>query len=106
MDPQQIGTAAEGKNITIGDRSLRLVELARFLNLPQEERERGNVGIVVVSEQDQELGLIVDAIRDRREVVVKAKEGSSVTAGWLSEGRLLGTGEEVRILNPRELTEF
>lgn len=105
VDPQQIGTAAEGKTITMGDRSLRLVELARFLNLPQEEKERRNVGIVVVSERDQELGLIVDAIRDRQEVVVKAKEGSSVTAGWLSEGRLLGTGEEVRILNPRELTE-
>jgi two-component system chemotaxis sensor kinase CheA len=106
VDPQQIGTAAEGKTITIGDRSLKLVELARFLNLPQGEKERKEVGIVVVCEKDQELGLIVDAIRERQEAVVRAQEGSPVTARWLSEGRLLGTGEEVLILNPRELTEF
>jgi two-component system, chemotaxis family, sensor kinase CheA len=78
---------------------LPLVYLSRALNIPETGAEAGVINIVVVRADDRQFGLVVEAVNDTEEIVVKplGKELKGISA--FAGATIMGDGRVALILD-------
>jgi two-component system chemotaxis sensor kinase CheA len=93
------------KCVTLRGEVLGIVELADILDLPTEQAERDIVPIVILQDNERRLGLIVDRLLERQEIVIKPLGTylSEFDLRGISGATIMGDGSVVLILDPHEV---
>ncbi len=90
------------KAVTLRGEVLGLVELAELFNLTQPE-EREVLPIVVLQNGDRRLGLVVDSLLERQEIVIKPLGLYLGDVRGISGATIMGDGSVILILDPHEI---
>ena len=95
-------TAIEGNELVVNrGKSLPLVRLARFFDLP--EANRGVLYVLVVGDERSSAGLVVDAVLRIHEIVIRPLTDRLVRRPGISGATELGDRKAVLILDAKEL---
>lgn len=94
----------EGRNaIDLRGRTLPLIRLEEFFNLPHKEQTSDRLNIVVVGLGEYRLGIVVDGFLGEQEVVIKPLGRFLKDVKGFSGAAELGNNRSVLILDPGEL---
>jgi two-component system chemotaxis sensor kinase CheA len=78
--------------------------LAELLNLKTRAAELPEVlSVVIIQDNDRHLGLVVDHLMDRQEIVIKSLGTYLSDVRGLSGASIMGDGSVVLILDPHEI---
>ncbi len=93
------------KAVTLRGEVLGIVELSELLELPPNENEREILPVVVIHDNDRRLGLVVDRLLERQEIVIKplGQYLNNFSLKGLSGATIMGDGSVVLILDPHEI---
>ncbi len=93
------------KAVTLRGEVLGIVELAEILDLPQAQANDDIVPVVILQDNDRRLGLIVDRLLERQEIVIKPLGAylSEFDMRGISGATIMGDGSVVLILDPHEI---
>jgi two-component system chemotaxis sensor kinase CheA len=91
------------KAVTLRGEVLGLVELAELLGLPRHDGTRELLPTVVLTVNDRRLGLIVDTLLERQDVVIKSLGDYLGDLPGISGATIMGDGSVVLILDPHEI---
>lgn len=91
------------ESVVVQDAVVPLLRLRRLLNLPEDERKRGGEAVLLVDLGGQPVALVVDAFRERAEVVLKPMTGLLARLRGYAGTAVLGDGRLLLALNLREL---
>ncbi|WP_114858536.1 chemotaxis protein CheW [Azospirillum brasilense] len=91
------------ESVVVQDTVVPLLRLRRLLNLPEDERERSGESVLLVDLGGQPVALVVDAFRERAEVVLKPMTGLLARLRGYAGTAVLGDGSLLLALNLREL---
>ncbi|MUM78801.1 chemotaxis protein CheA [Pseudodesulfovibrio sp. F-1] len=93
------------KAVTLRGEVLGVIELAELLDLPQSMDERDVLPMVVIHDNDRRLGLVVDRLLERQEIVIKplGQYLNNFNLKGLSGATIMGDGSVVLILDPHEI---
>ena len=91
------------ESIVLHDAVLPLLRLRRLLGLPEDERPATHEAVLVVDLGGHRVGLVVDAFRERADVVLKPMAGVLARLRGYAGTAVLGDGRLLLVLNLREL---
>ncbi|WP_462323616.1 Hpt domain-containing protein [Desulfoplanes sp.] len=91
------------KAVTLRGEVLGLVELAELLGVPCHEGERDLLPTVILTVNDRRLGLVVDTLLERQDVVIKSLGDYLGDLPGISGATIMGDGSVVLILDPHEI---
>lgn len=91
------------KAVTLRGEVLGVVSLAEFLGLSCHMDEQEILNVVVIQDNDRRLGLVVDRLLERQEVVIKPLGIYLGDIKGVSGATIMGDGSVVLILDPHEL---
>lgn len=91
------------KAVTLRDQVLGIVELTDLLGLPRNTQKQEVLPVVVITDNDRRLGLIVDRLLERQEVVIKPLGTYLGDIDGISGATIMGDGSVVLILDPHEI---
>jgi len=91
------------KAVTLRGEVLGLVELAELLGLPRNENNRELLPTVILTVNDRRLGLVVDTLLERQDVVIKSLGDYLGNLPGISGATIMGDGSVVLILDPQEI---
>ncbi|MDQ2103152.1 chemotaxis protein CheW [Azospirillum isscasi] len=91
------------ESVVVQDEVVPLLRLRRLLNLPEDERERKGEAVLLVDLGGHPVGLVVDAFRERADVVLKPMTGLLARLRGYAGTAVLGDGRLLLALNLREL---
>jgi two-component system chemotaxis sensor kinase CheA len=93
------------KAITLRGEVLGIIELAELLDLPTNEEAREILPVVIVHDNDRRVGLVVDRLLERQEIVIKplGQYLSEFKLDGISGATIMGDGSVVLILDPHEI---
>ncbi len=91
------------KAVTLRGEVLGLVELAELLGLPCHDGKRDLLPTVVLTVNDRRLGLVVDTLLERQDVVIKSLGDYLGDLPGISGATIMGDGSVVLILDPHEI---
>jgi len=85
------------------DEVLGIVDLTELLGLPGNTQQREILPVVVITDNDRRLGLVVDRLLERQEVVIKPLGTYLGDIDGISGATIMGDGSVVLILDPHEI---
>ncbi|WP_027367841.1 chemotaxis protein CheA [Desulfocurvibacter africanus] len=93
------------KAVTLRGDVLGVVDLREILGLSIGEEQREILPIVVIQDQDRRLGIVVDKLLERQEIVIKPLGSylSDFDLKGVSGATIMGDGSVVLILDPHEI---
>ena len=91
------------KAVTLRGEVLGIVELAELLNLPRNETLPEVLSVVVIHDNDRRLGLVVDRLLERQEIVIKPLGSYLGDLNGISGATIMGDGSVILILDPHEV---
>ncbi len=91
------------KAVTMRGEVLGIVQLAELLNLPHEKELPEVLSVVIIQDNERHLGLVVDRLLDRQEIVIKSLGTYLGDVKGLSGASIMGDGSVVLILDPHEV---
>jgi len=91
------------KAVTLRGEVLGLVELAELLGLTCHDGKRDLLPTVVLTVNDRRLGLVVDTLLERQDVVIKSLGDYLGDLPGISGATIMGDGSVVLILDPHEI---
>ncbi len=91
------------KALTLRGEVLGIIELAEILNLPQPEEEPEMLSVVVIHDNGRRLGIVVDSLLERQEVVIKPLGSYLGDLKGISGATIMGDGSVILILDPHEI---
>jgi two-component system chemotaxis sensor kinase CheA len=91
------------KAVTLRGEVLGLVELAELLGLSCHDGKRDLLPTVVLTVNDRRLGLVVDTLLERQDVVIKSLGDYLGDLPGISGATIMGDGSVVLILDPHEI---
>jgi two-component system chemotaxis sensor kinase CheA len=93
------------KAVTLRGDVLGVVDLREILGLSMGEEQREILPIVVIQDQDRRLGIVVDKLLERQEIVIKPLGSylSDFDLKGVSGATIMGDGSVVLILDPHEI---
>ncbi len=91
------------KAVTLRDEVLGIVDLTEMLGLPANTEQREILPVVVITDNDRRLGLVVDRLLERQEVVIKPLGTYLGDIEGISGATIMGDGSVVLILDPHEI---
>ncbi len=90
------------KAVTLRGEVLGIVDLGELLDLP-ETMNNDIISIVILQDNDRRIGLVVNQLLDRQEIVIKPLGMYLNNIQGLSGASIMGDGSVVLILDPREI---
>jgi chemosensory pili system protein ChpA (sensor histidine kinase/response regulator) len=106
VEPQDIQTLGQDAVVRTEDKILPLLRLGNVLHLKNPPEDVGSrPPMVVLDAGEQRFGLLVDALIENREVVVKSLGDHLRRISGVTGATLMGDGSVVLILNPAEFLE-
>ncbi|MDR1126406.1 MAG: Hpt domain-containing protein [Deltaproteobacteria bacterium] len=91
------------KAVTMRGEVLGIVSLADLLALPSHMEEQEMLSVVVIQDNDRRLGLVVDRLLERQEVVIKPLGAYLGDLKGISGATIMGDGSVILIMDPHEL---
>jgi two-component system chemotaxis sensor kinase CheA len=105
IETEKLSDVNNRKAVTLRGEVLGVIELAELLDLPQSMDERDVLPMVVIHDNDRRLGLVVDRLLERQEIVIKplGQYLNDFNLKGLSGATIMGDGSVVLILDPHEI---
>ncbi len=91
------------KAVTLRGEVLGIIELSEILNLPQPDVEPDVLSVVVIHDNGRRLGIVVDRLLERQEVVIKPLGSYLGDLKGISGATIMGDGSVILILDPHEI---
>ncbi len=91
------------KAVTLRGEVLGIVSLAELLGLPNHMAEQEMLSVVVIQDGERRLGLVVDRLLERQEVVIKPLGSYLGDIRGISGATIMGDGSVILILDPHEV---
>ncbi len=91
------------KAVTLRGEVLGIVSLAEMLGLPSNMKKQEVLSVVVIHDNDRRLGLVVDRMLERQEIVIKPLGSYLGDLKGISGATIMGDGSVILILDPQEL---
>lgn len=91
------------KAVTLRGEVLGIVELSEMLGLPRTDPLPEVLSVVVIHDNDRRLGLVVDQLLERQEIVIKPLGAYLGDLRGISGATILGDGSVILILDPHEI---
>ncbi|QJT08478.1 chemotaxis protein CheA [Oceanidesulfovibrio marinus] len=91
------------KAVTLRGQVLGIISLCEMLELPPPEKEPDILSVVVIQDGDRRLGLVVDRLLERQEIVIKPLGAYLGDQKGISGATIMGDGSVVLILDPHEI---
>ena len=92
------------KAVTLRGEVLGIVELAEMLSLSKSYKELPEVlSVVVIHDNERRLGLVVDRLLERQEIVIKPLGAYLGDLKGISGATIMGDGSVILILDPHEI---
>ncbi|MDR2669818.1 MAG: Hpt domain-containing protein [Desulfovibrio sp.] len=91
------------KAVTLRGEVLGIISLAEFLGLHSNMGKEGLLNVVVIVDNDRRLGLVVDRLLERQEVVIKPLGSYLGDIKGISGATIMGDGSVILILDPHEI---
>ncbi len=96
-------TSINGRNaVTLRGEVLGIVDLGELLDLP-ETVNNDIISVVILQDNDRRIGLVVNQLLDRQEIVIKPLGMYLNNIQGLSGASIMGDGSVVLILDPHEI---
>ncbi|MBG0791060.1 MAG: chemotaxis protein CheA [Desulfovibrionaceae bacterium] len=105
IETKKLSEVNSRKAVELRGEVLGIVELAELLGLPQSMEEREVLPMVIIQDNDRRLGLVVDRLLERQEIVIKplGQYLNNFNLKGLSGATIMGDGSVVLILDPHEI---
>jgi len=105
IETEKLSNVNNRKAVTLRGEVLGVVELAELLGLKQTMDEREVLPMVVIQNNERRLGLVVDRLLERQEIVIKplGQYLNNFNLKGLSGATIMGDGSVVLILDPHEI---
>jgi len=103
ISAEQITEINHRKAITLRGQVLGVVELAEVLGLPNGGSESDVLPLVIIAVNNKRLGLVVDTLLHRQEIVIKSLGEFLGELRGLSGATIMGDGSVITILDPNEI---
>ncbi|MGM0423918.1 MAG: Hpt domain-containing protein [Thermodesulfobacteriota bacterium] len=103
IEASKVSEVNKRQATTLRGEVLGLAELAHVLGLQQEKQEREVLPLVVISVNNRRLGLVVDSLLYRQEIVIKSMGEYLGEVHGLSGATIMGDGSVILILDPNEI---
>ena len=104
IEASKLSEVNKRKALTLRGEVLGIVELAELLNLPErKEDDRELLPIVILTINKRKVGLIVDSLLERQEIVIKSLGDYLGTLHGISGATIMGDGSVTLILDPHEI---
>lgn len=101
-----LGYGASANLLRVRDTIVPLVDLGAELGYrPAQTDFDGAIGLLIVLEDGSQTALVVDAIEDQRQVVIKGLQQSYGTIQGIAAATILGDGQIALILDPADLVK-
>ena len=91
------------KAVTLRGEVLGIVSLAELLGLKSNMDEQEVLSVVIIQDNDRHLGLVVDRLLERQEVVIKPLGAYLGDVKGISGATIMGDGSVILIMDPHEL---
>ncbi len=91
------------KAVTLRGEVLGIVSLAELLGLPSHMAEQEMLSVVVIQDGERRLGLVVDRLLERQEIVIKPLGSYLGDIKGISGATIMGDGSVILILDPHEV---
>jgi two-component system chemotaxis sensor kinase CheA len=91
------------KAVTLRGEVLGIVELSEMLGLPRAESLPDVLSVVVIHDNERRLGLVVDRLLERQEIVIKPLGAYLGDLKGISGATIMGDGSVILILDPHEI---
>jgi two-component system chemotaxis sensor kinase CheA len=93
------------KAVTLRGDVLGIVHLSELLELPLSPPEE-ELSVVIIHDDDRRLGIVVDTLLERQEIVIKALGSYLGDVRGLSGATIMGDGSVILILDPHEIYQM
>lgn len=105
IEVEKLSEVNNRKAVELRGEVLGIVELSELLDLPQSVDERDVLPMVIIQDNDRRLGLVVDRLLERQEIVIKplGQYLNNFNLKGLSGATIMGDGSVVLILDPHEI---
>ncbi|BDQ35618.1 chemotaxis protein CheA [Pseudodesulfovibrio portus] len=105
IEVEKLSEVNNRKAVELRGEVLGIVELAELLDLPQSMDDRDVLPMVIIQDNDRRLGLVVDRLLERQEIVIKplGQYLNNFNLKGLSGATIMGDGSVVLILDPHEI---
>ena len=94
------------RHFTLGDEPIAITDLARLLKLPPATRGKDCAPCVVLQVGGQRLGLLVDAVVEEQEIILKPPAALLKGARHIAGATILETGDVCLLLSSAELLQL
>ena len=91
------------KAVTLRGDVLGIVELSEMLGLPPAKELPEMLSVVVIHDNERRLGLVVDQLLERQEIVIKPLGAYLGDLQGISGATIMGDGSVILILDPHEI---
>ncbi len=91
------------KAVTLRGEVLGILSLADLLGLPCNMHNQEVLSVVVIHDNDRRLGLVVDRLLERQEIVIKPLSSYLGDLKGISGATIMGDGSVILILDPHEI---
>ncbi len=91
------------KAVTLRGEVLGIISLAELFGLPCHMAEQDVLSVVVIHDNDRRLGLVVDRLLERQEIVIKPLGSYLGDLKGISGATIMGDGSVILILDPHEI---
>ena len=91
------------KAVTLRGEVLGIVSLAEILDLPCSMKEQDILSVVIIHDNERRLGIVVDTLHERQEVVIKPLGEYLGDIQGISGATIMGDGSVILILDPHEM---
>ncbi|MEM7179834.1 MAG: hybrid sensor histidine kinase/response regulator [Spirochaetota bacterium] len=104
----EIYTLGDMNTVTIEEEPIPVAFLKDLLDIPSQQSDRIDTSLscITISDGKKKLGLIVDKIVDKQEVIMKPLGGFLKRVRNVAGGTILESGEVCIILNPKDLLQI
>ncbi len=102
LDESKLTDINGRKAVILRGEVVGLIELSELLNLPQEPRN-GIFSIVIIHNNERRIGLVVDKLLERQEIVIKPLGSYLGDIQCISGATIMGDGGVILILDPHEI---
>jgi two-component system chemotaxis sensor kinase CheA len=106
IEAERLSEVNHRNALTLRGEVLGIVELSELLGLPRTvEGERDILPVVIVHDNDRRLGIVVDRLLERQEIVIKplGQYLNRFEIRGISGATIMGDGSVVLILDPHEV---
>ncbi len=91
------------KAVTLRGEVLGIISLAELFGLPSHMEEQEVLSVVVIHDNERRLGLVVDRLLERQEIVIKPLGSYLGDLKGISGATIMGDGSVILILDPHEI---